>query len=60
MRFLEVVFLVTMLSLVIVERADISSLVSSRFVRALTSHSLVTCCSVNAVIIYLMKQILAS
>ena len=52
--------IVTMLSLVIVERADISSLVSSRFVMALMMRALATCYSVNAVLIYLMKSILAS
>ena len=60
LRFLEVVFVVTMSSLGIVDRVKISSLVSSRFIKALTTRALATCCSVNAVLIYLMKPILAS
>ena len=60
LRFLEVVFVVTMSSLGIVDRVKISSLVSSRFIKALTTRALATCCSVNAVLIYLMKHILAS
>ena len=58
--FLELVFVVTLSSLRIVDRADISSLVSSRFIKALTTRALATCCSVNAVLIYLMNYILAS
>ena len=58
--FLETVFVNTMSSLVIVERVEIFSLVSSRFVRALTTRALATCCGVNTVLIYLMKPILAS
>ena len=54
------VFVVTMSSLVIVDMAENSSLVSSRFIKALTTRTLATCCSVNAVLIYLMKPILAS
>ena len=60
LRFLEVVFFVTMSSLGIVERAEIYFLVSSRFIRVLTTRTLATCCSVNTVIIYLMNLILVS
>ena len=59
-RSIIVVFVVTMSSLGIVERTEISSLVSSRFIRSLTTRALATCCSVNTVLIYLMKPILAS
>ena len=58
--FLEVVFDETVSSSGIVVRAEISSLGSSRFIRAFTTRTLVTCCSVNTVLIYLMKLILAS
>ena len=47
-------------SLGIVERVEISSLVSSRFIRAFTTRTLATYCSVNTVLMYLMKPILAS
>ena len=60
LRFLEVVFLVTMSSLGIVDREEISSLVSSRFIKALTTRALATFCNMNAVRMYLMKPILAS
>ena len=58
--FLKGGIVVTMSSLGIVDKVEISSLVSSRFIKALTMCVLVTCCSVNAVLIYLMKSILAS
>ena len=58
-RSIIVVFVVTMSSLGIVERTDISSLVSSRFVMTLTMRALTTYYIVNAVLIYLMKSILA-
>ena len=60
LRDLEVVFVVTMSILRIVDRAEISSLVSSRFIKAWTTRALATCCNVNAVLMYLMKPILAS
>ena len=60
LRFLEMVFVVTMSSLGIVDKAEISSLVSSRFIKALTKRALATCCSVNTVLIYLIKHILVS
>ena len=60
LRFLEVVFVVTMSSLGIVDRVEISSLFSSRFIKAWTTRALATCCNVNAVLMYLMKPILAS
>ena len=59
LRFFEAVFVVTMSFLEIVERADISSWFNSRFIRALTTPAFATCCSVNAVLIYLMNPILA-
>ena len=58
-RSIIVVFVVTMSSLGIVERTDLSSLVSSRFVMTLTMRALTTYYIVNAVLIYLMKSILA-
>ena len=60
LRFLDVVLDVTVSSLGIVERVEISSLVSSRFIRAFTTRTLATYCSVNTVLMYLMKPILAS
>ena len=60
LRFLEVVFVVTMSYLGILERVDISSLVSSKFIRTSTTRALATCFTANTVLIYLMKPILAS
>ena len=60
LRFLDVVFDMTMTSLGFEERVDISSTVSSRFIKTFTTRTLATCCSVNAVLMYLMKPILAS
>ena len=60
LRFLEVVFVVTMSFLVIVERTEITSLASSRFSKVLTTRFLATYCIVNIVPIYLMKPILVS
>ena len=60
LRFLEVIFVVTISSLEIFDRAEIYSLVNLRFIKALTTRALATCCGVNAVLIYLMKPILAS
>ena len=54
------VFVVTMSSLGIVDKAEISSLVSLRFIKALTKRALATYCSVNTVLIYLIKYILVS
>ena len=54
LHFLKVVFIVTISSLGIVDKAKISSLVSPRFIKALTTRALTTCCSVNAILIYLM------
>ena len=60
LRFVEVVCVVTMSSLGIDDRVDIFSLVSWRFLKALTTRALATCCSVNVELIYLMKPILPS
>ena len=60
LRFLDVVFDMTMTSLGFEERVDISSTVSSRFIKTFTTRTLATWCSVNAVLMYLMKPILAS
>ena len=60
LRFLEVAFVVTMSYLGILERVDISSLVSSKFIRTLTTRALTTFFTANTVLIYLMKPILAS
>ena len=58
-RSIIVVFVVTMSSLGIVERAEISSWFNSRFIRVLIKRTFATCCSVNAVPVYLMNPILA-
>ena len=60
LRFLEVVFVIIMSSLGSVDKVEISSLVSLKFIKALTTRVLATCCSVNAVLIYLTKPILPS
>ena len=54
-RFLDVVFDVTMEYSGMMERVEISFAVSSRFNRAFTTRALTTCCSVNAVLMYLMS-----
>ena len=54
------IFVVTISSLEFFDRAEIYSLVSSRFIKALTTRALATCCNVNAVLMYLMRPILAS
>ena len=57
LRCLEVTFVVAMSLLGIVDSVEFSSFVSSIFIKALTTRALVTCCSVNVVLIYLMKPI---
>ena len=51
LRFFEDILVVIMSSLEMVDRAEISSLFRSRFIKALTTCSFTSCWSVNAVLI---------
>ena len=60
LRFFDDAWVVIMSSLGMVDRVVIFSIFSSRFIRKLTICSFVTCWIVNAVLVYLMKPLLAS